>query len=130
MPEAAYAHLVNQQQDSYVPKEEVETLLMKYFPFASEMIYAYADKYYDTEKQEYSIWALHSIDSSEPTFRGAITSSVLNGNTLTVDCQWKWTAYPENPSTFESFSTSTTMIILTSDTEWFYESHRVNLQVS
>jgi len=125
LPEETYSHLVNQQQDAYVPKDEVETLLMKYFPFSSEMIHTYANKYFDNEKQEYSIWTLHPSNSSEQSICGAVVSSMLDRDRLTVDCVWNWSSYPDNPGSFESYATSTTIIIIRSDTEWFYESNKV-----
>lgn len=50
---------------------------------------------------------------------------MLDGDKLTVDCVWNWSAYPDNPAAFEPYATSTTIIILKSDTEWLYESNEV-----
>jgi hypothetical protein len=123
LPEAVYEYLTQPEEDADVPQDEVEALLMKYFPFSPEMIRTFADRYYDSENQTYAIWVLPRGEQSEESFHGAVTSSSIAGDKLTVDCVWYWSSYPDNPSSFEPYATSQTVIIIKSDTEWFYESN-------
>lgn len=122
-PARIYSCLAKSTELKEVPQDEVEELIAQWFPMTAEQARELSSiREYSVEKGVYTTMSIEGIETDD--LCGVVTNSSLEGDVLTLTCDWYTTTYPGQADSYENTATAITRIRLDSDEKWFYLSNQ------